>query len=136
MQNVEPTQSTPKWPKLRKVVLDICFRFWYNKDNQIRERRRVATATCYLIYQKKKLLTSYLKYGILINVKRRYQKETRLDGRGQGRKLLTNYPKCAILIPEKRVTVVHATPATRHPCPNKRQCRSMTHGEPCKFNIG
>ena len=36
----------------------------------------------------KKLLTSYLKYATIVNVKRRYHKESRLTARGQGKKPL------------------------------------------------
>ena len=59
----------------------------------------------------KKDLTNYRKYATIVNVKRRYQKESRLTARGQGKKLLTSYRKYAIL--ESRKEMI---PKVRCPC--------------------
>ena len=60
--------------------------------HKVKEReRRTATAT--FRYLKKKSLTNYSKYATIVNVKRRYQKESRLTARGQGKKPLDKLPK-------------------------------------------
>ena len=66
----------------------------------------------------KKSLTSYRKYATIVNVKRRYQKESRLTGRGQGRKLLTNYSKYAILESRKERIQKVRQPRHSNPCRN------------------
>ena len=50
--------------------------------------KRTADSDSYFPELKKKLLTSYRKYATIVNVKRRYQKESRLAARGQGKKPL------------------------------------------------
>ena len=76
----------------------------------------------------KKDLTNYRKYATIVNVKRRYQKESRLTGRGQGRKLLTSYRKYAILESRKE-----RIPKVRRPCiaipvvTDSASCQAVNH---------
>lgn len=66
----------------------------------------------------KKSLTNYPKYATIVNVKRRYQKASRLTARGQGRKLLTSYPKYAILESRKERIQKVRQPWHSNPCHN------------------
>lgn len=60
----------------------------------------------------KKSLTSYQKYATIVNVKRRYQKESRLAARGQGKKPLDKLPKvCYTRIKKGEDTESQTAPA-------------------------
>ena len=67
------------------------------------EGERTADSDSYSPEGEKKYLTSYRKYATIVNVKRRYPKESRLTARGQGKKLVTRYLKDAILESRKEM---------------------------------
>ena len=77
----------------------------YNKGKENGGQRQLLSKV------EKKDLTSYSKYATIVNVKRRYQKESRLTARGQGRKLLTSYLKYAILESRKEMIPKVTSPA-------------------------
>ena len=82
----------------------------YNIDNPRGER--TADSDSYSPRIEKKNLTSYSKYATIVNVKRRYQKESRLTARGQGKKPLDKLPKvCYTIIKKGSDTESQTAPA-------------------------
>ena len=72
----------------------------YTIDNPRGERTADSDSYSQRI-EKKKSLTNYLKYATIVNVKRRYQKESHLTGRGQGKKPLDKLLKVCYTISKK-----------------------------------
>ena len=77
----------------------------YNKGKENGGQRQ-------LLSRVEKSLTNYRKYATIVNVKRRYQKESRLTARGQGKKPLDKLLKvCYTRIKKGEDTESQTAPA-------------------------
>ena len=78
----------------------------YNKGKENGGQRQLLSRV------EKKDLTNYRKYATIVNVKRRYQKESRLAARGQGKKPLDKLLKvCYTRIKKGEDTESQTAPA-------------------------